>query len=327
MGAMLGGITDVPGIRVGHFTDSRRPTGCTVILAEGGAIGAVDVRGGAPATRETDVLDPVHTVRVVHGIVLSGGSAFGLDAATGVVEWLEQRGVGFDTGVARVPIVPAAALFDLGLGDPRIRPDAEAGRRAAAAATDGAVPEGSVGAGSGATVGKLLGHGHAMKGGLGTASVSRSDGAVVGALAVVNAVGDVADPEVGRLVAGARNPDGRTLACTARCVAEGWQPEAPLDGQSTTLVVVATSIALDKPGAAMVARMAHAGLARALDPVHTPWDGDIVFVLSTGKRTLAEAPLVAGTMAATAVARAVVRGVSQAKGSPGFPSARELGFI
>ena len=323
---MTGGITNVSGIRVGHFTDPRRPTGCTVVLAEGGAVGAVDVRGGAPATRETDLLDPIHTVNVVHGVVLAGGSAFGLDAATGVVQWLEARGVGFDTGVARVPIVPAAALFDLGLGDPSIRPDAEAGRSAAAAASDGPVAEGTVGAGAGATVGKLLGVAHAMRGGLGTSSLSRTDGATVGALAVVNALGDVVDPDTGRLVAGARGPDGRTRAGCSRRLAENWKPERPLGGQSTTLVVVATNVALDKPGAAMVARMAHAGLARALDPVHTPWDGDIVFVLATGQVSMAEAPLVAGTMAATAVARAIVRGVRLAEGWPGYPSTRELGF-
>ena len=323
---MPNAITDVRGIRVGHFTDPRRPTGCTVILAEGGAIGAVEVRGGAPATRETDLLNPIHSVQLVHAVLLAGGSAFGLDAVTGVVEALEQRGIGFDTGVARVPIVPAAALFDLAVGDPRVRPDAEAGRRAVQAARDGSVAEGSVGAGAGATVGKLLGVGHGMKGGLGTASVSRWDGATVGALAVVNSLGDVFDPESGRLVAGARGADGRSLERTSRCVAENWRPERPLAGRNTTLVVVATSIALDKTGAAMVARMAHAGLARTIDPVHTPWDGDVVFVLSTGEVTLGEAPLIAGVMAATAVARAVVRGVTLAEGVPGYPSAQDLGL-
>jgi L-aminopeptidase/D-esterase-like protein len=234
--------------------------------------------------------------------------------------------VGFDTGVARVPIVPAAALFDLGLGDGRIRPDARAGALAAAAASVGPVEEGSVGAGAGALVGKLLGAERAMRGGLGNASVTRGDGAVVGALAVVNAVGDVVDPDSGRVIAGARGADGRSLDRSSARVCDDWKPERLLRGESTTLVVVATDIALEKSAATMVARMAHAGLARTLDPVHTPWDGDIVFVLSTGRRVMNEGSLVAGVMAAEAVGRAVVRGIRMAEGREGFPASRDLGL-
>jgi L-aminopeptidase/D-esterase-like protein len=322
--AYEGGLTDVAGLRVGHFTHPERPTGCTVVLAEAGAVCGVDVRGGAPGTRETDLLDPVNLVERVHAVVLSGGSAFGLDVASGVVRWLEARGVGFAAGNVRVPIVPAAILFDLGLGDPRIRPDAEAGLAACDAASAGPVAEGGVGAGAGATLGKLLGAERAMKGGTGSAAVRLDGNAVVAALAVVNAAGDVFDPDTGRLLAGARGVDGRSIeGCAA--VLGGAAPRTILSPrESTTLAVVATNVALDKAMARKVAQMAHDGLARAIRPAHTPWDGDTVFALSTGKLRLEHAALVVGCAAAHAVSRAVVRAILCATGAAGFPALRDL---
>ena len=219
------GLTAVAGIEVGHHTLAARPTGCTVVLARGGAVAGVDVRGGAPGTRETDLLDPAKTVQQVHAVVLAGGSAFGLDAAGGVVRYLSERGIGFETRVARVPIVPAAILFDLGIGDPAVRPTADCGYRAAAAATAGPVAEGNVGAGAGATVGKLGGAERAMKGGVGSAAITVPGGLVVAALAAVNAVGDVVDPATGRVVAGVRTPDGKASPMRAPCCGRG--PAAP----------------------------------------------------------------------------------------------------
>lgn len=334
-----GALTDVAGVRVGHFSDPRRPTGCTAVLVESGAVCGVDVRGGAPGTRETDLLDPSNTVEQVHAIVLSGGSAFGLDAAAGVVRWLEARGVGFAAGPARVPIVPAAILFDLDLGDWRIRPDAASGQAAAQAATGGSIAEGSVGAGAGATVGKLFGFGRAMKGGLGTSGLALPSGLIVAALVAVNAVGDIVDPTSGRLIAGARTPDGLGLEDTLRAVLEGrFPPPVPTHrstidggagdgsaGRHTTIGVVATNARLDKAQARKVAQMAHDGLARTIRPVHTPWDGDTLFALSLPAARVPADPLVVGTLAAEAVARAVVRGVRLARGLPGLPSASELG--
>src|SRR5262245_3462164 len=239
------GLTAVPGLKVGHVTLKERPTGCTVVLAEGGAVAGVDVRGGAPGTRETDLLDPVNTVQKVQAVVLSGGSAVGLAAATGTVRFLEEKGLGEDTRVARVPIVPAAILFDLGLGDPRIRPTAECGYEAAKAATDAAVAEGNVGAGAGATVGKLRGPSRAMKAGIGSAAIVLEDGLVVAALVAVNALGDVIDPSTGRVVAGLRTPDGRALADARTLVRQGAL-SLPTPGTNTTIGVVATNAALTK---------------------------------------------------------------------------------
>lgn len=319
-----GGLTDVAGLRVGHFTDSRRPTGCTVVLAEGGAVCGVDVRGGAPGTRETDLLDPVNTVQQVHAVVLSGGSAFGLESATGVVRYLEEKGVGFPVGVGRVPIVPAAILFDLGLGDWTIRPDAKAGYEAARVAATGPVPEGSVGAGAGATVGKVFGPGSAMKGGVGTASLRLPGGAVVAALVAVNAYGDVVDAATGRLLAGVRTPDGKGLRGAVDALLAGAPPGRSLAGQNTSIGVVATNVTLTKTEATKVAQMAHDGFARSIRPVHTPWDGDALFALSTGAVTVEQAALLVGTLAAEAVARAVARAVLAATGLPGYPSASDL---
>jgi L-aminopeptidase/D-esterase-like protein len=318
-----GSLTDVPGLLVGHFTDRRRPTGCTVVLAEAGAVCGVDVRGGAPGTRETDLLDPVNSVQSVHAVVLSGGSAFGLESATGVVRYLEEKGIGFPAGDAKVPVVPAAILFDLAVGDWKIRPDAAAGYEAARAASAGKVAEGSVGAGAGATVGKTFGMAGAMKGGIGSASLRHRSGAVVGALVAVNALGDVVDPESGRVLAGARGKDGR-LRGTVTTVLAGEMPGHTLSGQNTSIGIVGTNVALTKAEATKVAQMAHDGLARAIRPVHTPWDGDTLFALSSGTVRLEEPAWLVGILAAEAVARAVVRAVRTATGLPGIPSATEL---
>src|SRR5262245_25239246 len=280
------GLTAVAGVKVGHHTLAERPTGCTVVLVEDGAVAGVDVRGGAPGTRETDLLDPVNTVERVQAVVLSGGSAVGLDAAGGVVRWLEEKGKGERTSAGRVPIVPAAILFDLGLGDAKVRPGPDCGYRAASAATSGPVAEGCVGAGAGATVGKIAGARRAMKAGIGSAAVVLPSGLVVAALVAVNALGDVVDPASGRVVAGVRTEDGRGLADARRLVREGLVGPALLRpaAENTTLGVVATNAALTKTQATKVAQMAHDGLARAIAPVHMPEDGDVVFTLATGAR-------------------------------------------
>ncbi len=319
-----GSLTDVPGLRVGHFTDTRRPTGCTVVLAEAGAVCGVDVRGGAPGTRETDLLDPVNTVRTVHAVVLSGGSAFGLDTATGVMRYLEEKRIGFPVGAARVPIVPAAILFDLGLGDWTIRPDANAGYAAARAAAGGPVPEGNVGAGAGASAGKLHGLARAMKTGIGSASLRLPGGGVVAALVAANPFGDVVDPASGRKLAGLRSEDGKALRGTVEAMLAGERASRPQPRENTAIGVVATNVALEKSEATRVAQMAHAGLARAIHPVHTPWDGDTLFALSTGAVELDEATLLVGTAAAEAVARATVRAALTATGLPGLPAASDL---
>jgi len=319
-----GGLHDVLGLKVGHFTHSRRPTGCTVVLAEAGAVCGVDVRGGAPGTRETDLLQPVNSVQQVHAIVLSGGSAFGLDTATGVMRYLEERRIGFAVGAARVPIVPAAILFDLQLGDWTIRPDAAAGYEAARNAAAAPSAEGNVGAGAGATVGKLLGSERAMKSGLGTASLRLPSGVVVAALMAVNAVGDVLDPASGRILAGARTRDGRGFADSLRVLLAGGEAAGRSPGENTTIGVVATNAVLSKAQATKVAQMAHDGLARTINPVHTPWDGDTLFCLSTGSQALGESELSVGVLAAEVTARAVVRAVRACVGLPGLPAAGDL---
>ena len=317
------GLTAVSGLKVGHVTLKERPTGCTVVLAEAGAVAGVDVRGGAPGTRETDLLDPVNTVQKVQAIVLAGGSAFGLAAATGTVRWLEEKGLGEETRIVRVPIVPAAILFDLGIGDPKVRPTADCGYEAAAAATDGAVSEGNVGAGAGATVGKLLGPGRSMKAGIGSAAIVLPNGLVVAALVAVNAIGDVIDPATGRVVAGLRTPDGRGLA-DARTVVRlgGFAPPPP--AANTTIGVVATNAVLTKTQATKVAQMAHDGYARALSPVHTPGDGDVIFALATGAWAQEGDVAMIGALAAEVMADAIVRAARQATGIPGYPAARDL---
>jgi len=315
------GITEVPGILVGHHTLAQRPTGCTVVLALDGATGGVDVRGGAPGTRETALLDPVNTIQELHAVGLAGGSAFGLDAAGGTVRWLEENGVGFGVGEIRVPIVAGAILFDLRVGDGTIRPDAECGYRAAAAASAIAPTEGNVGAGAGATVGKLAGMKRAMKGGIGIASIRRADGLVVGALIAVNPVGDVIDPSTGRVIAGVRTEDGVGLA-DARALVR--QPVASPSSSNTVIGVVATNAGLSKAQATKVAQMAHDGLARAISPAHTPWDGDTIFALATGQDGVDADVLEIGALAAEAVSEAILRAVRAAEGIPGLPSASDL---
>lgn len=323
-------ICDVPGILVGHDTQTDAATGCTVVLCAQPALGAVDVRGGAPATRETDLLDPRCSMREVHAVLLAGGSAFGLDAATGVMRVLEQRGVGFDAGPAHVPIVPAAALFDLGIGRADMRPDAAAGTRAIESAAAGPIPQGSVGAGTGATVGKLGGPQLAMKGGVGSASALLPDGRVIGALVAVNAVGDIYDEATGRVVAGARSPQGTGWLVESLA---GVDPGATRPGANTTLAVIATDAPWGKAELAKLAQMAHDGLARAIRPVHTPLDGDVVFALSTAQPSNAAAALepgwqlalaLAGTIAAQTLSRAVVTAVLTATGLHGVPAVRDL---
>jgi L-aminopeptidase/D-esterase-like protein len=319
------GLTAVPGLKVGHHTLTDRPTGCTVVLAEKGATAGVDVRGSAPGTRETDLLAPTASVDQVNAIMLGGGSAFGLDAASGVMRYLEQRGVGFKFGGAFVPIVPGAILFDLGVGDPRIRPTAECGFLAATSATDGPVTEGNVGAGAGATVGKMAGRERAMKGGIGSAAITLPNGLIVAALVAVNARGDIIDPATGQVVAGMRTEDGKGLADVRRRLRSGAldlpRPE-PL--QHTTIGVIATNATLTKTQATRVAQMAHDGLAQAIAPAHTSADGDAIFALATGVRTGPADTDTIGALAADAMVEAILRAVRAATGIPGYPAARDL---
>ncbi len=300
-------------------------TGCTVVLCPAGAVGGVDQRGGAPGTRETDPLRPLHIVQKAHAVVLAGGSAFGLEAATGVVRYLEERGIGFDMRVARVPIVPAAILFDLGIGRSDVRPDAAMGYAACLAANDGPVAEGNVGAGAGATVGKVLGLPQAMKAGVGTASVDLGGGLIVGALVAVNAFGDVMDPRTGHILAGARRPDGTGFADTLSVLRERVSgPPLRFGAPGNTVIgVVATNANLTKEGANKVAQMAHDGIARAVRPAHTMFDGDTLFALATGQ---VEADVnTVGAFAAEVVAQAIVRAVLTATPAGGLPAYASLG--
>lgn len=319
-----GSITDVGNLRVGHFTDSRRPTGCTVVLFDHGAVAGVDVRGSAPGTRETDLLNPINTVQTINAILLTGGSAYGLDAATGVMQYCEEHHLGFVVGVGLVPIVPAAVLMDLQIGDAKIRPDARAGYAACEAASNASVPEGNVGAGAGATVGKMFGHQLAMKSGVGTASIKIGDtGLVVGAMAAVNAVGDVIDHRTGKILAGARTQDGQAFANTIYQLIQGNLPSAHF-GAHTSLGIVATNALLTKTECTKVAQMAHDGFARTINPAHTAFDGDTIFAAATGaSRTKGEVTII-GALAAEAIARAVKRAVLTATGIPGYPAHRDL---
>jgi len=311
-----GFITDVAGIKVGHFTDTRRPTGCTVVLCEQGATASVDVRGSAPGTRETDLLDPINHVEQAHAILLSGGSAFGLDAASGVMRYLEERGVGYVTPFARVPIVPAAILFDLRLGDPRIRPDAESGYQACLAAKTGPVDEGNVGAGAGATLGKMQ-PGLPMKGGIGTGSARLNNGIVVAALVAVNCVGNVVDPRTGSIIAGSRSAEGKGFVG----VMEWVRGAIPAETTNTTIGVIATNVAFNKAHMKKIAQMGHDGMARTINPVHTPWDGDTLFAISTGDNPTTVDVGHIGALAAEVVSQAILRAVRRAKSIPGYPSA------
>jgi L-aminopeptidase/D-esterase-like protein len=310
-------ISDVPGIIVGHDTNLEAGTGCTVILCNTAAIGGVDVRGGAPATHETDLLQPMHLIEAVNAIVLTGGSSYGLSAVSGVMSYLEERGVGYDVGVARVPIVPAAAIFDLGLGAADVRPDKAAGYRACENATNGPVEQGNVGGGTGATVGKTAGLEFLMKGGLGSASTQLADGTIVGALVIVNALGDIIDPQTQRVIAGARKT-GEASFFSAN----------PFT--NSTIAVVATNAALTKEGVNKVAQMAHDGMSQVIRPVHTMFDGDTVFALATGSKSQEnnDAAKVAlqtsriGATAAHTLARAIVKAVYSATPLEGVPAAQ-----
>ena len=315
-------LTRIPGFRVGHASDTIGCTGCTVILCPEGTVGGVDVRGSAAGTRELDALFPLHLVPHVHGVLLAGGSAFGLDAAAGVMRYLEERGIGFDVQVTRVPIVPTAILFDLRLGDARARPDARMAYAACQQATDGPIQEGSVGAGTGATVGKLYGIGRAMKAGLGSAGLDLPGGVQVAALVVVNAYGDVRDPSTGRLLAGAREaPKGHRLVDTAAAMRRGMIRKG-YTAESTTLAVVATNAQLTKAQATKMAQVAHHGLVRTIVPVHTTLDGDLVIGLATGT---VEADLDAlGLVAADVVSEAVLRAVTKATALGGLPAWADL---
>ncbi len=329
-------LTDIPGLWVGHASDAGALTGCTVVLTPDGAVGGVDVRGAAPGTRETDLLSPLNLVERVHAVVLAGGSAFGLDAAGGVMNWLEQRGYGFETGAARVPIVPAAVLYDLTLGRADRRPDADMGYAACEDAGVGGpgpkpVAEGNVGAGTGASAGKLLGPAMATKTGVGAICLAGQGGLLVGAIVAVNAFGDVRDPGRGVILAGTRSPSGGWLDTTATLT--GLPGQAKLGfpssgpGQSTTIGVVATNAALGKAQCCKIAGMAHDGLARTISPVHSMLDGDTLFALSCGTeadQVRADVSVV-GTLAAEAVARAVVRAALTARAAGGLPAAADLG--
>jgi L-aminopeptidase/D-esterase-like protein len=318
------GLTAVDGIRVGHHTLTERPTGCTVIVVEKGATAGVAVRGSAPGTRETDLLDPSNLVEQVHAIVFSGGSAFGLDAASGVMHYLEERKVGFPFGGAYVPIVPAAVLFDLPIGGkPMIRPDASCGYAAAQAATSGQVEEGSIGAGAGATVGKFGPGSSGMKGGIGTASITLPNGLIVAALVAVNAAGDIVDPSTGQIVAGRLAADGHTFVDARKFLRSGGTlTEKP--GENTTLGVIATNAKITKAQARKIAEMAHDGFARTIVPAHTMNDGDTIFAMGTGAFTGDTNVTIIGGLAAETMSDAILRAVRAAKGLPGYPAVRDL---
>jgi len=327
-----GSIVDVPGLMVGQHEMSGRLTGCSVVLAPEGAVCGVDVRGAAPGTRETDLLDPANLVEKVHAVMLCGGSAYGLAAATGAMQWLEEQGIGFETGYGRVPIVPAAVLFDLPLvrhgDDPSVRPDAAAGYAACAAASTQAPQAGNVGAGAGAMVGKLFGMERAMKGGVGHASVQVGPW-VVGALVACNAIGDVLDPSSGDIVAGARTADGQALLDTQSALLAGERMLRPMPGTNTTIGVVATNAQLSKAQARRLAMSAHDGLARSIRPVHTPLDGDTLFALATARHQTPPDLMLLSVMAAQAVALATLNAVQEAVSVKTLwgicPAAQDLG--
>ncbi len=323
-------ITAIPGIRVGHYTDAKDVTGCTVIrFSAEGAVAAVDVRGSAPGTRETDLLNPTNLVDKVHAIMLSGGSAYGLDAASGIMRCLEEENIGFPVGNGTVvPIVPAAVLFDLDIGNPAIRPTAEWGFRACKTADDSPVKMGNVGAGTGATVGKFLGKNRAMKSGLGSAVLHLPGGMLVGAIVAVNALGDVIEPSTGKIIAGIRGDTPGSFASSVKIVLE-QDVEKIFPGTNTTIAVVATNVPLSKVQLKKVAQMAHDGMARAINPAHTMYDGDTIFAVSTptqldvkGKASPDTVNFV-GTAAAEVIAKAIVNAAKMTESSNGYPSASD----
>ncbi len=324
-------IIDVSGIQVGHENNDSALTGCTVILCPEGAIGGVDQRGGAPGTRETDLLHPMHMVEKIHAVLLAGGSAFGLDAASGVMKYLEEKGIGFNAGVARVPIVPAAILFDLGIGDPNVRPDAAMGYLACQNASSEPPAEGNVGAGTGCTVGKILGAGQAMKSGIGTASMEIGGGVIVGAFVAVNAFGDIVNPENQQIVAGARSSKvGPLQFGVDGYFADTLEIMKSLAGRTimnfasranTVIGVIATNAKLDKNEINKVAQMSHNGIAQTIRPAHTMFDGDTLFAMSTGKKN-ADVNIV-GAFAVEVVAQAILSGVKAAKSVADLPAASD----
>jgi L-aminopeptidase/D-esterase-like protein len=317
----MGQITDVPGIKVGHYEDMEALTGCSVILTEEGATAGVDVRGSAPGTRETDLLDPINLVDKIHGLCLSGGSAFGLDAASGVMQYLGEQGIGLDVGVAKVPIVPAAVLFDLVFGNPNIRPDKKMGYKAAKRATNGSFNVGNVGAGCGATVGKLAGFDKCMKGGLGSASSTMEDGTVIGAMVAVNPVGDVRDPITRQILAGPYDQENSQLLDSLEILQHNYQAVIK-SGTNTTIGVIAVNADLTKAEAKKVAQMAQDGYARTIYPAHTMYDGDTIFTVATGGRKV---PVdVLGAMAAKVMEEAILNAIYSAKSIQGIPSYNEL---
>ena len=318
------GLTDITGIRVGHASDFEAITGCTVVLCERGAVAGVEVRGAASGTRELDALSPFHIAERIQGVLISGGSAFGLEAASGVMRYLEERGAGFDVGPTRVPIVPAVVIYDLSIGDWRARPTAEMGYEAARRATRDKVAEGSVGAGTGATVGKLRYLAQAMKGGLGTATIPLPGGVLVSALVVVNAFGDVIDPRTGKILAGARRSRrSRAFLDTAAQLLRGAK-RTGFASANTTVAVVATNARLDRVQATLLARMAQVGLARVIRPVHTRFDGDTVFALSLGRPPRRADPTALGVAAGDAVAASVLRAIKTARSLGDVPSWRDF---
>jgi L-aminopeptidase/D-esterase-like protein len=302
-------ITDVPGVKVGNCEDLQALTGCTVVLTEGGASCGVDVRGSAPGTRETDLLDPINAIQEVHAICLSGGSAYGLEAASGVMRFLEEKNIGIDVGVGKVPIVPSAVLFDLAVGDPKVRPDIQMGYKAANLAKAGEFPQGNYGAGCGATVGKLAGFQQAMKAGLGSCSLQGAEDLVIGAIVAVNAVGDIRDPKTNKILAGARDEKtGGFIDCIDYMKKN--QVSKALLGTNTTIGVVAINAKLTKAEAKKIAALAQNALARVIFPVHTMLDGDTIFVLGTGEKRYSIDYL--GTLAAESMEKAILRAVKSA---------------
>ncbi len=318
---MYNAITDISGIKVGHYTDTEAVTGCTVILCESGAIAGVDIRGSAPGTRETDLLRPMNLVERIQAILFSGGSAFGLESAGGVMRYLEERGFGHQTSAGTVPIVSTAILFDLNIGNSAIRPGAEEGYKACLAATDRKIAEGCVGAGTGATVGKALGIERATKGGLGTASQKIGNGIIVAALVVVNAVGDVIEPKTGKTLAGPRHNQKKGFLNTSELMKQGYEMDHSLTG-NTTLGVVATNASLNKEQVNKMAQMAQDGVARAINPSHTMHDGDAIFALSLGNKTCDIS--IIGSLAAEITTTAIVRAIVQAKTIAGIPAVNDI---
>ncbi len=318
---LLDSITDVSGIKVGHSQDLKAGTGCTVVICEKGAVAGVDVRGGAPGTRETDLLNPVNLVDKAHAIYLSGGSAFGLDGATGVMKYLEEKGIGLDVVLTKVPIVPGAVLFDLGVGDYRIRPDARMGYDACLNASEEEARQGNIGAGTGATVGKIFGGLRCMKSGLGTASF-KSQELIIGAIVAVNCLGDVIDPENGEIIAGVLSEDRKDFANTMSFLRNFPQKTKDNFSKNTTIGVIATNAKLTKAGAAKVAIMAQDGYARAIIPSHTMFDGDTIFCMATGE--IEVGVNVVGAIAAEVMARAIVKAVKNAEPLFGLKSYQDL---